>query len=181
MMAFFQNAPVNKEIPLAEAETVHIHLRRDIFQKCGDGSQRDVSGPFMWIKVMAGADAGESNTAKAIIPGKRQRPAVRLRQQSILAFCAYPEQPAGTDSVDNTATEQSSWQGENRSPCPGFTISPDVAYACGQKFRSGCTVYGTAYATTMMQPGTGGVHDSITAETGDIAFSDIQHNPGFSS
>ncbi|WP_232478641.1 hypothetical protein [Salmonella enterica] len=40
---------------------------------------------------------------------------------------------------------------------------------------------GTAYATAMMQSGTGGIHDNITTEPGDIAFSEIQHNPGFSS
>lgn len=51
---------------------------------------------------MTGADAGESQAAKATVPGKRQRPVVRLRKQTILAFCVYSEQPAGTDCVDNT-------------------------------------------------------------------------------
>lgn len=58
---------------------------------------------------------------------------------------------------------------------------PAMRPACGQKFRSGCTVYGTAYTTAMMQTDTGSIHDDITTEPGDIAFSDIQHNPGFSS
>ncbi|MFI7786971.1 hypothetical protein EN46_26840 [Citrobacter amalonaticus] len=38
------------------------------------------------------------------------------------------------------------------------------------------TVYVTAYTAAMMQPGTGSIHDNVTTEPGDIAFSDIQHN-----
>lgn len=82
--------------------------------------------------------------------------------------------------MDNTAAGQFPWRSENRCSHWQIAVMPDVSSARGQKLRAGCTVYGTAYATTMMQPGTGSIHDNVTTEPGDIAFSDIQHNPGFS-
>jgi hypothetical protein len=71
MVAFFLYAPVNQQVPAAEAETVHIHIRR-IHKVCDDGPQRDASHPFMRIKIVPGTDAGERSAAKAIVPGKLQ-------------------------------------------------------------------------------------------------------------
>lgn len=83
--------------------------------------------------------------------------------------------------MNNTTAGQFSGRSENRCSHWQIGVMPDMSSARGQKFRPGCTVYGTAYATAMMQPGTGGIHDNVTTEPRDIAFSDIQHNPGFSS
>lgn len=83
--------------------------------------------------------------------------------------------------MNNTATGQFSGRSENRCSHWQIAVMPDMRPACGQKFRPGYPVDSTAYATAMMQPGTGSIHDNVTTEPGDIVFSDIQHNPGFSS